>query len=228
MTVLVIGGTARARTLASRLARSQTVIYALAGVTRNPRLPAGCEIRQGPFGGVEGLCRFLKSAGVRQIVDGSHPHATGISANAQAAAARHGIPCARLRWRPWRPDHGDRWRQFGDPRALVAALAARAPSRVLLTLGARASTPVIAVAGHRFWLRSIEAPDTAAAASPVDVIRARGPFDEADEHALLQRLGIDLLVCKNSGLREGRAKLTAARALGIEVWLLQATPSVAR
>ncbi|MEM6985587.1 MAG: precorrin-6A/cobalt-precorrin-6A reductase [Pseudomonadota bacterium] len=224
MTILILGGTARARALATRLSKRGPVVYSLAGVTEQPRLPTGCTIRRGPFGGVEGLVRFIQSAGIERLIDASHPHARQISDNAAAASQASGIPLTVARWRPWAPDLGDRWRSFADTAAMRDALHQRAPSRVLLALGAKASQPLLALPGHHLWLRCVEPPDLQHAGSPVSVIQARGPFSEAAEHELLSAQRIDLVICKNSGLPQGRAKLNAARTLGIEVWLLQ-TPN---
>lgn len=225
MKYLILGGTARARRLATRLARRFDVIYSLAGVTDKPRLPLGCVLREGSFGGVGGMVNFIRANRIDCIIDASHPHAIGISANAAEAAAHCSTPVSRLRWRPWRAQPGDRWREFETTGQMIEALKARAPSRVLLALGARASAPFTTVHNHRFWLRAINAPDLSRAASEVELISARGPFDETAERALLTRHGIELVLCKNSGLRDGRAKLDAARRLAAEVWLLKSPSS---
>ncbi len=52
-------------------------------------------------------------------------------------------------------------------------------------------------------------------------ITARGPFDEADERALLLVHKIDAVIAKNSGGTATYGKIAAARALGIEVILLR-------
>ncbi len=220
---LVIGGTARARRLATRLARRERVTYSLAGVTENPRLPQGCTVRRGPFGGVEGLIAYLHSAQIDRVLDASHPHAAGISENVQRACLQGSVPLLRLRWRPWQAEPGDVWRHFQTTDSLCAALAAHRAERVFLALGVKASAPLMAVAGHHYLLRTVEAPDPAVLSADVTVVRARGPFDAADEYQLLSDHRINLIVCKNSGLPQGRAKLDAARRLGIEVWLLDAS-----
>ena len=52
-------------------------------------------------------------------------------------------------------------------------------------------------------------------------ILARGPFSEADDHALLEAHGIDAIVAKNSGGQATYGKIAAARKLGIEVFLIR-------
>lgn len=220
MKTLVIGGTARARRLATRLARHHAVIYSLAGVTEQPRLPQGCTVRRGPFGGVDGLVAYLRTGHIEQVIDGSHPHAVRISRNVEAACARCRVPRSALRWRRWHADTGDQWTAFTDINELSTALAARAPSRVLLALGAQASKPLLGIPGHHYLWRCVEPPANTALPPHSQLILARGPFTQSSEQALLEAHRIDLIVCKNSGLSDGRAKLHAARTLGIEAWLL--------
>ena len=84
--VLVLGGTAEARSLAAELAaRGLDVTTSLAGRTRHPRLPAG-EVRTGGFGGVAGLAEAL--ADVDVLVDATHPFAATMTEHAAAAASR--------------------------------------------------------------------------------------------------------------------------------------------
>ncbi len=221
MKILVIGGTARARRLATRLARYNKVTYSLAGVTEQPRLPRDCEVRRGPFGGVAGLVAYLKREHIERVIDGSHPHAGRISHNVEAACTECRVPRTALRWRLWQPDTGDRWTAFTHVAEISRALTARAPCRVLLALGAQASRPLLDVPGHHYVWRCVEPPADGVLAPHITLLLARGPFTQSSEKALLEHHRIDLVVCKNSGLSQGRAKLHAARSLGIEAWVLE-------
>ena len=89
--VLVLGGTAEARSLAAELAaRGLDVTTSLAGRTRHPRLPAG-EVRTGGFGGVAGLAEAL--ADVDVLVDATHPFAATMTEHAAACGvARRNAP----------------------------------------------------------------------------------------------------------------------------------------
>ena len=53
------------------------------------------------------------------------------------------------------------------------------------------------------------------------LILARGPFTVEAETALMRDEGIDALVTKNSGGKATAAKLAAARALNIEVIMIE-------
>src|SRR5262249_34966725 len=59
---------------------------------------------------------------------------------------------------------------------------------------------------------------------PGDTLIGRGPFSVAEEHALIERHAIDVLVTKASGGAATRAKLDAARVAAIPVVLIRRPP----
>ena len=100
MKVLVLGGTAEARALASALVGDGVeVTTSLAGRVAEPRLPVG-EVRIGGFGGVAGLAAYALDFDA--VVDATHPFAAQISAHAAAACA--GVPLLRLQRPGWSGD----------------------------------------------------------------------------------------------------------------------------
>ena len=70
-------------------------------------------------------------------------------------------------------------------------------------------------------MRSVDAVEPPLAVPHASYIRARGPFAEADDRALLAAHAIDVVVSKNSGGGAAYGKIAAARALGIEVLMLR-------
>jgi precorrin-6A/cobalt-precorrin-6A reductase len=214
--VLVLGGTAEARELASRLsARGFPVTTSLAGRTRHPRLPAG-EVRSGGFGGVDGLATALGEVDV--LVDATHPFAATMTEHAAAAAARTGTPLVVLRRPGWTAGPGDRWTRVGS---LAAAAAAITPgSRVLLATGRQGVEAFLEVDAW-FLVRAIEAP--AVLPARAELVLARGPFALDDERALLDRHGITVVVAKDSG-GATEAKLVAARERALPVVLVDRPP----
>ncbi|WP_205695681.1 cobalt-precorrin-6A reductase [Conexibacter sp. SYSU D00693] len=218
MTVLVLGGTAEARELAEALHREGVaVVSALAGRTSAPRLPAGA-VRVGGFGGADGLAAFLRDGDVRAVVDATHPFASQITARAAAACGATGTPLLRLERPGWNPAPGDRWRWVDDLEGAARAIPEGA--RVLLALGRQ---HVVAFAGvdHAWFLvRAIERPDPPLPPQH-DVVLDRGPYDLAAERALLERHAIDLVVTRDAGGAGARAKLDAARELGVAVLVVR-------
>ncbi len=220
--VLILGGTGEGYALAAALAERPGVraTSSLAGVTSAPRLPAGVH-RIGGFGGVAGLQSWLETERVGLVVDASHPFATRISATAVAAAEAAGCRYLRLERPGWRAGPGDRWQRVGDLAAALRALAGLDARRVFAAVGARA-VPALADAPFAFVVRGIEAP----AALPANVtwLSGRGPFTPEAERALLVEQRIDVVLSRDSGGDGARAKLDAARALGLPVVLLERPP----
>ncbi|TCT13570.1 precorrin-6A reductase [Tepidamorphus gemmatus] len=222
--VLILGGTSEASALARRLAgdvRFETVL-SLAGVTKAPAAQP-VPVRRGGFGGAGGLADHLRQAGFGALVDATHPFADRISANAAEAARIAGVPLLAVRRPAWQPQAGDRWCEVADMTAAAAALGI-APKRVLLTVGRQDLAAFLTAPQHRYVVRSVDPPAAELLPPDAEVITARGPFDEAGERALMTAHGIEVLVTKNSGGAATRAKLGAARALGIPVVIVARPP----
>ena len=224
MTVLLLGGTSEARTLAGELARNPElrVISSLAGRVSNPALPAG-EVRVGGFGGADGLAAYAVAEGIGAVVDATHPFAETISAHAVDACARAGLPLLRLARPGWSPRDGDDWHGAGS-LAEVAALLPKLGSRVFLTTG-RHGLAAFATLDLWFLIRCVDPPDAPLPAR-CEVLLARGPYERDAERALMRSHGIDVLVTKNSGGALTEGKLGAARDLGIPV-VMVARPAAA-
>ncbi len=224
--VLILGGTSEAYDLASALAGWEGIraTSSLAGATTTPRLPVGVH-RIGGFGGVAGLRAWLAAQSVALVVDASHPFARQISRQALTAAASVGCRYLRLERQGWRTVPGDRWHRAADLEAGLAELRRLGTARVFAALGARA-VPALAAAPQHFVVRGIEPP--ALVPANVTWLRGRGPFAVAAERRLLQAERIDALLCRDSGGSGARAKLDAARALGLPVVLLERPQATAR
>lgn len=229
MHVLVLGGVAEARDLAGRLAEApgRAVTLSLAGRTQAPRLPRGCAVRIGGFGGAEGLARWIAAEGVAALVDATHPFARRISVHAEAAAAATGTPLVVLERPPWTEVPCDRWIRVPDMTAASAALAVllgdgqgARPGPVLLAIGRQELAAFRAVPELNCLVRSVEPPDPADLPPGAETLLARGPFDAAAERALLTARGIVAVVAKNSGGAATYGKIAAARALGLPVILV--------
>ena len=222
--VLILGGTTEASALAQALAVDPRYapVLSLAGRTRNPRLPP-VPVRIGGFGGVDGLARAMREMGAAALVDATHPFAARISANAVLAAAEASVPLLAIRRPEWVPGEADQWTMLSDLTAAASALGGT-PRRVLLTIGKQEIAPFRTEAQHHYVIRSVEPPDPALLPLGCVVIAARGPFAEADERRLLVEHGIEVIVTKNSGGTATRAKLDAARALGLPVLMIRRPP----
>ena len=156
-------------------------------------------------------------------MDATHPFARVMKGNAAAAAREAGVPRVAV-WRPgWVAEAGDEWTEVPEMAAAVDALGA-APRRVFLTVGQQELGPFRAAPWHDYLVRSVEPPDVGVLPAGVRYVAARGPFEVADEVRLLRDEGIEVVVTKNSGGEATRAKLVAARRLGIPVVMVARPP----
>jgi precorrin-6A/cobalt-precorrin-6A reductase len=239
--ILILGGTAEARALAAELAEDAgvRVVSSLAGRVTNPRLPVG-EVREGGFGGPEGLAAWLAAERIDAVVDATHPFAARMTASAAEASAATGVPLLVLRRPGWREGPGDAWQRVGSLRAAADRLAdgtlpaaasgtppgvgsGRRPTRVFLTTGRR-SLPVFAgLGGVWFLARSVDPPEPPLPANAL-VVLDRGPYTVEGERALIREHRLDVLVTKDSGGRMTTAKLVAARELGLPVIMVNRPP----
>lgn len=220
MSVLLLAGTGEARRLAARIGEAGVpVLASLAGAVRAP-LELDVPVRIGGFGGDEGFRRVLREAGIRAVVDATHPFAAVITARTHAICSELGLPHLRLERPPWPEEAG--WIKIGSAAEAAAHLPEGAV--VFLATGRQSLSDFAGVQGCRLYLRVIDPPDGPFPHPPGAYLVGRPPFDPEGERALFRKLGVDWLVAKNSGGGENRAKLDAARELGIGVVMIRRPP----
>lgn len=217
--VLVLGGTSEASALARALAAAGVEgVFSYAGRTEAP-VAQPLPHRIGGFGGIPGLVSTLRAEAYTHVVDATHPFAAQMSAHAVAACAETGIPLIALERDPWRPGPGDAWTEVADIAAAVAALP-QAPARVFLAIGRQNLEGFAARPQHHYLLRLVDSPAEPLPLPRAEAVIARGPFRREDDLALLREHRIDLVVSKNAGGSGARAKLDAARDLGLPVVMI--------
>lgn len=217
MTVLLLGGTAEARTLAAELeADGLDFVSSLAGRVSRPRLPVGA-VRIGGFGGVEGLVEFLHGHDITAVVDATHPFAEAMSSHAVEACTRSDVPLLRFTRPGWRDVPGsERW-HWSDGHEQAASNAARLGSSVLLTIGRQALGQYVPALKRSDVVARVVEPVREELPDGWKLVLDRGPYSLDGELLLMRRHRIDVLVTKDSGGDYTRAKLDAAAELGIEV-----------
>lgn len=218
--ILLLGGTTEASALAGLLAtRGIAAVLSYAGRTDSPRAQP-IATRIGGFGGIAGLAAYLRETGVTHLVDATHPFAATMSANALEAARIAGIPHAALTRPAWEPAPGDDWTAVPDIASAVEALAGP-PRRIMLALGRMHVAAFAARPQHHYLLRFVDAPNQPPALPRHTLAVDRGPFSLSGDTQLLRNHAIDLVVCKNAGGSGARAKLLAARDLGLPVLMIE-------
>ncbi|CUH84794.1 cobalt-precorrin-6A reductase [Thalassovita mediterranea] len=219
MTLLLLAGTGEGRKLAEGLDRACVpVIASLAGVTEAPK-PLPVPTRVGGFGGEEAFREYLKGKDIKAVLDATHPFANAISLRAAKVAAELDLPYCQLLRPAWLPEVGDFWTTVASPTEAVARIAAGA--RVFLATGRKSLPDFMDLAHSDVTLRVVDPVDGDFPLPHGRYLVARPPFSLADERATFEGLGIDTLVVKNAGGAVGRAKLQAARDLGIRVIMIE-------
>ncbi len=192
-------------------------VFSYAGRTAAP-VAQPLPLRVGGFGGTEGLAAYIREEGITHVIDATHPFAAQMSRNAVEACAATGTALVALERAPWVARPGDRWIRVPSIEAAAEALP-EAPARVFLAIGRLHLAAFAGRAQHHYLLRLVDPPD-ALPLPRAEAIVARGPFTLAEDLELLRRHEIQWIVAKNAGGEGARAKLDAARELGLPVVLI--------
>lgn len=218
--LLILGGTVEASALAKRVAGDGVnAVMSLAGRVENPK-PQPIPVREGGFGGADGFARFISAQGFTHVIDATHPFAAQMSRNAVEGCATAGVPLVALTRQPWVTQAGDNWRYVDSIESAADALSGQS-RRVMLAIGRMHLDAFAGNPQHFYLLRLVDKPTEPLSFPDCEVIVDRGPFGFDNDLALLRDHQIDVIVSKNSGGSGARAKIDAARALGIEVIMIQ-------
>lgn len=219
MRALILGGTADANLLAATIARAGIdAVYSYGGRTASPAeqpLPT----RIGGFGGVGGLADYLRREGITHVIDATHPFAAEMSRNAIAACAQAATPLLALERAPWNRTSGDRWIEVADVGSAVAALP-DGRANVFLAIGRQHIAPFGSRPQHAYTLRFVDPPGETLPLPDAEIIVSRGPFTLEGELEMMRTRAIAWIVARNSGGSGARAKIDAARALGLPVIMI--------
>ncbi|MEM6256177.1 MAG: cobalt-precorrin-6A reductase [Cyanobacteria bacterium P01_D01_bin.156] len=225
MTIWLIGGTSESRALAQHLTQ-QGLPWLVTVVS-----PTAARLYEGLPGPIQSgalsladMQSLIQQHRIRAIVDASHPFATEISKQAIAT----GLPY--LRFERQTTSLEPPAESVPDLNTLLQPTYLE-NRRVLLTLGIKAL--------HRFqpwqqrahlWARILPtARDQAIQAgfAPAQLICDRSPTNALAEQTLWQKLSVDTVITKASGVPGGvPIKLAAAKALGVRL-LVIARPAIA-
>lgn len=219
MRILLLGGTSEASHMARALAATgRRAIFSYAGRTAAPiRQPLPTRI--GGFGGIAGLVAYLRAENITHVIDATHPFAARMSANAIAACSTTGTALCALERPAWKAGQGDRWVSVPDTAGAAKALPER-PARVFLAIGRQTLEAFACRSQHFYLLRLVDAPAAPLPLPHAQAVIARGPFTLAEDLQLLRTHAITHIVAKNAGGAGARAKLDAARELGLPVILI--------
>ncbi len=129
------------------------------------------------------------------------------------------MPLIGLERPAWAAVAGDQWVRVADTAGAVAALP-DAPARVFLAIGKQTLDAFAAKPQHHYLSRLVDPPKEALPLPDAFAVIDTGPFSIEGDLALLKDHRISHIVAKNAGGVGAAAKLTAARALGLPVILI--------
>lgn len=220
MRVLLLGGTSEASILARTLKSAAIeTVFSYAGRTNAP-MAQPVPTRVGGFGGVAGLCSYLKDNAITHVIDATHPFAAQMSANAHIACGAQALPLIRLERPPWQAQCGDIWNSVPSLEAACAALP-KTPASVFLAIGRLHITQFATKPQHHYLLRLVDAPEIPLPLPNVSLVIARGPFDTTADMDLMQTHKVTHVVAKNAGGSGAVAKIKAARKLGLNMIVVE-------
>lgn len=229
MRILLLGGTADARSLADLLTqRGYDVIYSIAGLVRTPKLT--CDILIGGFSQFGGLTCYLQQqqnlAPISLILDATHPYAQRMSNQAVFSAQEHAIPCWRFHRPKWIAESEDNWVTYRTHTDLLEKLTHIQDANVLLLTAGQFSEEALhsleALPFKKIVLRTAVAPSFSLTPfTKTQWLKAIGPFSQENEEALMKQHQVSCVVSKNSGGNATFAKLIVARNLALTVFMCE-------
>lgn len=218
--LLILGGTTQASRLAeSCAAHKLNATLSYAGRVERVK-PQPIPTRSGGFGGAEGLAQYIQSNNITHLIDATHPFAAQISGNAITAARSLALPYCAFTRPAWQPQSDDDWQIIPSLEAAIDWLE-RPAMRVMLAIGRQYLSAFEAQPHHHYLLRLVDPPITPPNFPNHQIVISRGPFTLASDLELLKQHHIEVIISKNSGGEGARAKLDAARQLGLQVVMIE-------
>lgn len=216
--LLLLAGSAEARALSVELACLPLQVSSLVsepsrGPVQDAKRP---EFKR--FTGVNDMVIYLRDKRIGAILDASHGFDGALTDQASHAARALKLPYLRLDRPPWDVAEHPRWKSAAS---VAAAMAMIPPGARVFSATGWASLPDYAgFPGAALLLRQTRQHDRLPPFSFVEPVFGVPPFTKASETQLFEEMGVDLLICRNIGGVPSRSKLEAAKALGLDVILV--------
>lgn len=216
MKVLVIGGTADGRYLATALfEQGFDVTYSIAGIVRKAVLP--CPVVSGGFTQFGGLAKYVADHHITHLVDVTHPFAEKMSNKVALVSQELAMPAIRFHRKQWPKHSNDNWIECLQWQEVIEKTLSH--DSLFITAGQITQDVMdqLAAQSQQVLIRTampmkINVPDN------VTWIKAIGPFQIVHEQQLIKQYQIDAIISKNSGGDSTYAKIEAAAQAGIPVY----------
>lgn len=223
MRLLLLAGTWEARQIAAALTREprSNAIVSLARAERRP-LSFGLPTRIGGFGGDDAFADWLVREKITGIIDATHPFAAAVSARTTRIAGETGVDYIQFLRPAWLPEPGDNWTFLNTETDAARHIPEGA--RVFLATGRRRLDAFAPMSEVTLFCRRTDGGEGPFPYPNGKYVLGRPPFSVPQEIGTFRRLKVDWLVARNSGGTASRAKLEAARELGIRVAMIRRPP----
>ncbi|WP_102107796.1 cobalt-precorrin-6A reductase [Oceaniglobus roseus] len=220
MRLLLLAGTMEARQIAAAFSSDNRikVIASLAGATRTPRA-LGVPTRIGGFGGREAFAAYLERERIGAVLDATHPFAAAMSHRSADVCHEMQVPYMQFLRPAWMPGRGDHWTFLNSEEDAARHIPEGA--RVFVATGRQTLERYGNMHGRTLIVRLIDSVPGHFPLPEGYFLPGTPPFTVEEEVALFRRQEIDWLVTKNAGGNASRAKLDAARHLGLPVAMIR-------
>lgn len=216
--ILLLGGSSEARLLAETLSALEIAYTVwLSEAPRGPApLPQVPQLRR--FPDVAAMQDEMAQGGFTAVLDASHVFDPATTEQGYSAACALGLPYLRIERPAWNINAYPRWKSV--PSVSQANTCIGKGARVFCATGWDSLPEYSGFLGDVLMLRQTRRHDRAVSSPYVELVFGDPPFDAASEVALFEKLGVDLLVCRNLGGTGSWPKLEAADVLGLDVILI--------
>jgi len=214
--ILLLAGSAEARQIGAALRDRGIGVRALMSEPPRGSNPMPMPFALHDFNDLAGLTAQMQSC--RAVVDASHGFDGIMTQQGFLAARQAGLPFVSLSRPSWDVGAGRNLQAAADVRIANAMIPAG--GRVFSATGWASLSDYLPFAGSKLFLRQTGRHGRAAPYDFVELVFGDPPFTVADEIALFEKLGVEVLICRNLGGVPSRPKVDAAEALGLTTILI--------
>lgn len=214
--ILLLAGSAEARQIGAALRDQGIGVRALMSEPPRGSNPMPMPFALHDFNDLAGLTAQMQSC--RAVVDASHGFDGIMTQQGFLAARQAGLPFVSLSRPSWDVGAGRNLQAAADVRIANAMIPAG--RRVFSATGWASLPDYLPFAGSKLFLRQTGRHGRAAPYDFVELVFGDPPFTVADEIALFEKLGVEVLICRNLGGVPSRPKVDAAEALGLTTILI--------
>ncbi len=229
--ILIFSGTTEGRAISRLLKSAGAGVHVRVATQYGADAMAGdgiSDVQVGSCGGAEGIAREIRAKGCRCVVDATHPYASIISEHIRQACEATGTELVRVL-----RDAGSRDDMVvvGSVREAAEYLS-KTEGNILATTGSKEAEEYTRIPGFagRVFMRVLSTPDSVSKCSSLgfegkNLICAQGPFSEEFNVALINHVGAEWIVTKDSGPSGGfPEKVSAAEKTGARIVLVARPP----